>query len=489
MTTEIVKSEKRKARSERSRTVKSKNRILSILISLFFTLNFSLFTSHAVAQKAKAAVSDKPLLTRIEFLFDASNSMFGRWQTGTKIEIARKLMNNLMDSLRYVSNIEVALRVFGHQKPFPPQDCDDSRLEVPFTKGNFTTIQKVLTNVVPRGTTPIAKSLELCGNDFPQELSRNIIILITDGIEECGGDPCAVSAALQKKGIFLKPFVIGLSLDENLKKTFDCVGRFYDAANEVTFKSALNIVISQALNATSLQVNLLDINHNPTETNVNMTFYDQFTGEMRYNFIHTLNSRGLPDTLIIDPMTMYRIVVHTTPPVSKDSIEHTPGKHTVVGIDAPQGYLTLKINGLNDYRKLQAVVRKQNELQTLTLQDFNSTQKYIVGKYDLEIMTLPRTYVYAVDISQSKTTTVDIPQPGLASFISNSSGYGSIFLDERGKLKWLYNLTENQTKETLTLQPGDYHVVYRPKASRESIYTIEKSFKIESGKSVAIMLY
>jgi len=457
-----------------------------IVIFLFFLIPYSLFIiPSSFAQKKQV---QKPLLTRIEFVFDASQSMYGHWQTGSKIDIAKKLMSNILDSLRYVPNIELALRVFGHQKPYPPQDCDDSRLEVPFSKGNISSIQQVLKNVSPRGTTPIAKSLELCGNDFPQEHSRNIIILITDGIEECGGDPCAVSAALQKKGIYLRPFVIGLGLDEALKKAFDCVGRFYDASNEITFKTALNVVISQALNATSLQVNLLDINHLPTETNVDMTFYDQFTGEIKYNFIHTLNSKGLPDTLIIDPLATYRIVVHTIPEVFKDSVTQTAGKHTIVGIDAPQGYLYLKINGVNEYKKLQAIVRKHNEMNTLIVQDFSTTQKYIVGKYDLEVMTLPRIYLENVDISQSKTTTVEVPQPGMVSFISNGPGYGSIYLEENGKLKWVYNLNDNLTKETVTLEPGDYRAFYRPKASPESIYTLEKSFRIASGVSVAVSL-
>ncbi|MBK9638483.1 MAG: hypothetical protein IPO63_11975 [Bacteroidetes bacterium] len=49
--------------------------------------------------------------------------------------------------------------------------------------------------ISPSGTTPIARSLEECGGDFPKSQARNIIILITDGIEECNGDPCAVSAS------------------------------------------------------------------------------------------------------------------------------------------------------------------------------------------------------------------------------------------------------------------------------------------------------
>lgn len=449
-------------------------------------LFFFVCTSNNYSQQAKKQKT--PTLTRIEFLFDASQSMYGRWQSGAKIDIARSLMNKVLDSLRYIDNIELALRVYGHQKPYPPQDCDDSRLEVPFSKGNISSIQQVLKNLVPKGTTPIAKSLELCGNDFPQSPSRNIIILVTDGIEECGGDPCAISQALQKKGIFLKPFVIGMGIDETWKKTFECVGRYFDATNEVTFKQALDVVISQALNSTTMQVNLLDMAHNPTETNVNMTFYDRWNGEIKYNFIHTLNSKGNPDTLVIDPLPIYKIVVHTIPSVSLDSVVLTPGKHTIVGIDAPQGFLTLKFDGTSEIKKPLAVVRQHGEMKTLNVQDFNTTEKYIVGKYDLEILTLPRINLENIDISQSKTTTLQIPRPGMVTIISNNQGYGSLYVEDKGNLKWIYNLDDNLNKETIVLQPGKYHVVYRSKNSKESIYTIEKDFSIVSSESNIIVL-
>jgi Ca-activated chloride channel homolog len=452
-----------------------------LLAFSIFIFQLSLFAQVKKEQKASP-------VTNLLFLFDGSGSMNAKWQSAPKIDVAKRLMNELLDSLRYVSNVQLALRVYGHQKPFPPQDCDDTRLEVPFGKGNISTIQRVIKELNPKGTTPIAKSLELCANDFPQAHGRNIIILITDGIEECGGDPCAATVALQKKGIFLKPFVIGLGLDDALKKSFDCVGRYFDATNEVMFKQALNVVISQALNPTSLQVNLLDLHHNPTETNVNMTFYDQHTGAIRYNFIHTLNARGLPDTLAVDPLSSYRIIVHTIPTVSKDSITLTPGKHTIVGISAPQGYLTFTMKGLIEYKKLQAIVRKRYEMQTLNVQNFNSTEKYLVGKYDLEVMTLPRTYVEDVDISQSKTTTVEVAQPGIASFIYTAPGYGSIYTEDKGELRWIYNLDTYSSKETVVLQPGKYRVVFRPKTAKESIYSISKSFEIISGTSVAIQM-
>jgi Ca-activated chloride channel family protein len=139
------------------------------------------------------------------------------------------------------------------------------------------------------------------------------------------------------------------------------MGNVFDASNESAFKRILNVVIAQALNPTSVQVNLLNVHGQPVETDVNMTFYDMLSGRMRYNLMHTMNHRGLPDTLTIDALASYRIKVHSIPPVEKDSVVLIPGIHNVVGIDVPQGDLLLKVKGKHDYRYLQAILRKRGE--------------------------------------------------------------------------------------------------------------------------------
>src|ERR1035437_1423825 len=127
-------------------------------------------------------------LTRIEFVFDASFSMFGQWQSGMKMDIAKKMLTEFLDSIKNVDNLEIAFRVYGHQYGLRPErNCQDTKLEVPFGKNNVTAIKNKLKQIVPKGTTPIAYSLEQCGGDFPTASNanvRNIIILITDGIEE-----------------------------------------------------------------------------------------------------------------------------------------------------------------------------------------------------------------------------------------------------------------------------------------------------------------
>jgi Ca-activated chloride channel homolog len=438
-----------------------------------------------VQYKAEAQTlrNEQKGLTRIEFLFDASQSMYARWETNTRFEIAKKLLGEMLDSLQKLDNLEIALRVYGHTKRYPPQDCDDTRLEIPFGKKNGPAIKQRLSEISPSGTTPIARSLEECGRDFPTDPARNIIILITDGIEECNGDPCAVSQLLQRKGIILKPFVIGLGANKDFAKSFECIGNYFDATNEEQFRSVFGIVITQALNNTSVQVNLLDSYGRPTETNVPFTLYDFYSGAIRYNIMHTINAKGYPDTLQIDPLGMYRLQVHTIPPVFKDSILITPGKHNIIGVDAPQGDLQLQVAGGNEYKKLQAIVRKENETSTLYVQQFENAQKLICGTYDLEILSLPRIYIKGVRIDQSKTTRIEIPSPGIITLMAKGPGYGTILLEQKNELKWVYTLSENIVKESIVLQPGTYRLVFRPKNSQSSSYTIEKTFRIASGSS------
>lgn len=420
------------------------------------------------------------------FIFDASQSMLGEWETDTKINIARKFLINMVDSLEKVPNVEMALRIYGHQSPVPPQDCNDTKLEVFFSENNASKIRQKLRFITPKGTTPIAHSLELAANDFPPKPNcRNVIVLITDGVEACEGDPCKISLELQKKGISLRPFIIGIGLDLQFKKSFECIGKYYDASNEKDFSNILGLVISDALNTTTAQVNLLDIQSKPTETDVNMSFYDLISGQLKYNYMHTINFRGNPDTIELDPLLNYKMIVHTIPQVIVDSISLNPGKHTIIAADCPQGYLQMKFDGVNQYQNLNAIVRKSSEMNTLNIQSVAKIEKYLIGKYDIEILTMPRIYT-TVDIKQSHTTTIQIPRPGLITVLMSAQGYASLYIEEENSLKWLYNLENNTTKETIVLQPGNYKIIYRAKNAKQTFYTIEKSFKVVGGVSNSI---
>jgi len=427
--------------------------------------------------------------TRILFVFDASQSMAGYWESDQKINIARNFLINVIDSLKDLQNIQMALRVYGHQSPVPPQDCKDSKLEVPFGINNSLQIKQKLKFLTPKGTTPLTYSLERAAEDFPPcDDCRNIIILITDGIEACEGDPCDVSKRLQQMGITLKPFIIGIGMDPEFKKTFDCVGYYYDAVNEKRFREVLDIIITQVLNTTSVQVNLLDQDGNPSETNVNMTFYDLVSGKVRYNIMHTINLKGDPDILFLDPLVSYKLVIHTLPPITIDTVIVTAGKHTIIGADAPQGYIELKSLGKTEYRELQAIIREDGMMNTLNYQKMNETDKYLIGKYDIEIPTLPKILLEDIEVLQSHTTTIEIPRPGIVTFLSPISGFGSLYIDQDNTMEWIANLDMSEKRQSLVILPGNYVVVFRVKNAFSALTTIVKKFSVSSGSSIAIEL-
>jgi Ca-activated chloride channel family protein len=460
------------------------------LILLFFLIILTGISTSFAQGKTKPETPEEPKTTnRILFVFDASQSMYGRWQSDIKFNIARNILTKVLDSLKTLPNLEVALRLYGHQYNWPPQVCNDTKLEVPFGKDNYDAIINKLNNVTPKGTTPIAYALEQAINDFPAcPNCRNVVVLITDGIEECDGDPCLASEKLQKGGIVLKPFIIGIGA--NFEKAFDCVGIYLDAQTEDNFSQALNVVVSRVLNPTTCQVNLLDANNRATETNIPMTFYDSYNGKIRYNFVHTINSRGMPDTLDIDPLITYDLVVHTIPPVKVDSVKLISGTHTIIPVSVPQGNLLLKMNTQNATLKaLKTIVRREGSMETINVQDIDIPEKYITGTYSLEILSLPRFYANNISILQSHTTTVEIPIPGIAVIQKFVKGYGSLFLEKDGELEWIYSFRDTDPpQESLVLMPGNYRAVFRSRYVNKSSYTIEKSFEVKSGTTTNVKL-
>lgn len=455
-------------------------RKLFLAILLFATL-------FASAQGKKSIVNEPDLpKTRILFILDASMSMADSWEGGQKFAKARELMFELLDSLEKVQAeqpLEVAMRVYGHQSPVPPQDCHDSKLEVSFGENTIGLIRDKLKSITPKGTTPIAYSIGKSEGDFPEDnTSRNIIILITDGVEMCNGDPCEVSLALQKKGVALKPYIIGIDINAKQADILACVGNYFDAANARQFRQAINTIVSEVTNLTAVRVNLLDSSGKPTETNVAMSFHDMSSGSSRYNYMHTMNPQGIPDTIYLDVLSQYRLKVHTVPPVFKDNIVIQEGRLNVIDVPAPQGTLMIDVKG-NDPANddIQCIIRESGSSQSIHSFDAGRKQKLIVGAYDLEIMTLPRTYVSSVKIEQGKLKKVSIEQPGTVVINFRNPSFATLLHEKGDVLTDIYEFSPDKTHYKLRLQPGYYRVVFREQHSRSAKTSAEFRFKVKEG--------
>ncbi len=115
---------------------------------------------------------------------------------------------------------DVALRMYGHRRK---NDCSDSELVVPFSRPEDVAGQMVdaMQGARPTGRTPIDLSLRQALDDFGGR--RGSIILISDGIESCDADPCALVKAWRDKNIDITVHVVGLGLRDKEKAAMQCI--------------------------------------------------------------------------------------------------------------------------------------------------------------------------------------------------------------------------------------------------------------------------
>jgi Ca-activated chloride channel family protein len=419
-------------------------------------------------------------MTRILFILDASNSMNLDWNNQTRMAAAKEVMIKSLDGLKNIPDLEIALRVYGHQSVVTNtyQDCQDTKLEVPFGPNNIDPIKLKIKGLQAKGATPIARSLEAAAADFPDTLARNFIILVTDGLESCDNDPCIIARKLKEKGVKVTPFVIGLGMDLTYLDKFECIGSYSDAESKEAFSNVLSNVLNKALLNTTVQINLNTVQGKPLETDVSMFLYEAGTQNLKYTFVHTLNRKGLPDTLFLDPKIKYDLKVNTLPAVELKNISIKPHTHNIIQVSAGQGQLKVTSLKSPSGTKIETRILQNNGSPTLNVQQLNDVQRYLVGSYQLEILTLPRTYK-DIKIDQSKVTAIDIVAPGQLTYTSAKGLVGQIFYERNpGQWEWVLDLKENQATGSWNLQPGSYKIVYREKEQRSSAYTKEKKFNI-----------
>lgn len=416
--------------------------------------------------------------------------MNAKWDGESRIETAKKLLSKTVDELAGIPNLEVGLRVYGHQSAITPtfEDCNDTKIEVPIAAGNSQQIKNRIASIQAKGTTPIARSLEAAAGDFPDNKGRNIIILITDGIEACDNDPCVIAKKLKDKDVNVTPFVIGLGLDLSYLEKFNCIGNYTEAETKEAFAKVLENVVSKAVLNTTVQINLNTVNGQPLETDVTLFLYESGTTDLKYTFTHTLNRYGKPDTLVLDPEIKYDLVVNTTPRVTKKDISIQKYKHNTIEVDAGQGEIQFRFTNSTKPYQIDARIMQEGKSQTLNTQKIGETDRYLVGWYDVEILTLPRIYV-SVNVQQSSLETINIKAPGFISYTSGKGIVGQIFAENSdGTWDWICNLEVGASKGRFTLQPGAYKVIYRMKDFYKSEYTIEKEFRINSNSTTTLKL-
>ena len=188
-----------------------------------------LLAAHAVGA-APAAQDEQPVSTvNLELILDLSGSMARDIGGGeTRMEAAKRVMNDVIAALPEQEGVNVGFRVYGHEgdntEAGRTVSCQSSELVVPIEGVNKPALREVVAEAQPTGWTPIGLSLERAGGDFqPAEGVRNYILLVTDGEETCGGNPCEVAEALREGDAGIITHVVGFALTQQQAQLVNCI--------------------------------------------------------------------------------------------------------------------------------------------------------------------------------------------------------------------------------------------------------------------------
>ena len=175
------------------------------------------------------------------FVFDASGSMLGKVEGKTKDEVARTVLSGVLTSL--APEIRVGLVMFGHRRK---GDCTDLEVVAP-VGSDRAELAKTIKGVKPKGETPLAEAVKLAIDEVKGYEGEASVVVVSDGKDECGGDPCAATREAIPSGVKLRIHVVGFDVTPDEAEQLQCVaragnGKYFSAKNASQLGRALQEV-------------------------------------------------------------------------------------------------------------------------------------------------------------------------------------------------------------------------------------------------------
>ena len=427
--------------------------------------------------------AQQPEKTRLLLIMDCSNSMWDHWQSNSKIKVTQQVLLSFLDSISKQHDVDVALRVFGHLN----KEQFGTRLEVPFGSDNIYRLQSKIKTLVPQGGCTAAAALTDALSDFPATgSSRNLILIITDGMDDCDAEICDVARQVQLSGVVVQTFVLGIG--EGAFNHADCAGTFLPVRHEEEYAKTLYDIFRLAGKTAPVVLRLLDGDGNLFETEHAVAFYDRRTGVSRLNTLYTVDQRLRPDTLLLDPLMTYDLTVFTHPPLRRETLQFGIDKVNRVDVTVNEGSLRVRYNGRRpqwQQPNVDVVVRHSGD--RVAAQEIGETGQYLAGRYDVEVQTLPVTILRGVEVRGNAATELSVPMPGML-VLGKPKGIttGAIFKLNDGNVEFTTDLNSSTAGERLLLQPGQYEVVLHPQTATKYDKVQTKRFVIESSQTTKI---
>ena len=146
---------------------------------------------------------------RVILVLDASGSMWGQINGKAKMDIAKEVVGKVLSTWK--PEDDLGLVIYGHREK---GSCTDIETVWPPKPLNINQYMSPINNLFPRGKTPMTQAVRQAAEALKYTEQKSTVILVSDGLETCGADPCAVARELEKSGVDLTVHTVGFGLDD-----------------------------------------------------------------------------------------------------------------------------------------------------------------------------------------------------------------------------------------------------------------------------------
>ena len=146
---------------------------------------------------------------RVILVLDASGSMWGQINGKAKMDIAKDVVGKVLSTWK--PEDDLGLVVYGHREKGSCTDIETVWQPAPL---NIDEYMAPVIALSPKGKTPMTKAVRQAAEALKYTEQKSTVILVSDGLETCGEDPCAVARELEKSGVALTVHTVGFGLDD-----------------------------------------------------------------------------------------------------------------------------------------------------------------------------------------------------------------------------------------------------------------------------------
>ncbi len=208
------------------------------LVAVFLGVGMLAGAGHAQGVEATTAEASAEL-PRAMIVLDSSGSMWGRIQEVEKVLIARRSLGELFR--RWDRKIALGISVYGHRTQ---GDCKDIQTLLPPGPLDAKKAAAEIAKVRPYGMTPLTRAVRLAAEQLNYTKRRASVILLTDGADNCEGDPCALGERLARRGKGVRVHVVAFATRPADEAGLQCLaektgGRFLRAGDGESLTKAL----------------------------------------------------------------------------------------------------------------------------------------------------------------------------------------------------------------------------------------------------------